>query len=318
MRKRFLLILLALMSITQPASGQSFMARVSEVYLRVKGGKKVFADEKKCHAFLDRSLKEEKPFKVPEKLSASIQEIITGEYRMEVAYIPASKGASQVVLYIHGGAYVNQITKSHWNMLGKVARGSGAAFYIPNYPLAPAHTWKEGYALMDALYRQLLKEYKADDIILMGDSAGGGFALAFAEYLDTASLPQPGKIIAFSPWLDLSMENPEIPDYEASDPMLSAYGLVEMGKRWADGLDLKDYRMSPIYGPLDHLDHIYLFVGTREIFYPDITAFYSSLKQAGKYTELYIGKGLNHVYPVYPIPEAEDAVQNVCRIISQR
>ena len=100
------------------------MARVSEIYLRVKGGKKIFADEKKCHAFLERSLKEEKPFKVPEKLSASIREIATEEYRMDVACIPAAEGVSQVVLYIHGGAYVNQITKSHWSMLRKIGRAS--------------------------------------------------------------------------------------------------------------------------------------------------------------------------------------------------
>ena len=302
---------------TMPASGQSFMARVSEVYLRVKGGKKLFADEKKCRAFLENSLKDEKPFKVPENLSASILEISTGDYRMEVAYVPAAEGVSKVVLYIHGGAYVNQITGSHWNMLRKLSRSSGAALYIPDYPLAPAHTWEEGYALMEVLYRQLLKEYASADIVLMGDSAGGGFALAFAAYLDAVMMPQPGKIIAFSPWLDLAMENPEISDYESSDPMLSAYGLVEMGKCWAGGLDLKDYRMSPIYGPRNHLDHVYLFVGTREIFYPDITAYYRLLKQAGKDVHLYIGKGLNHVYPVYPIPEAKEAVREVSRIISQ-
>jgi len=132
-----------------------------------------------------------------------------------------------------------------------------------------------------------------------------------------AGLPAPGKIVAFSPWLDVAMENPEIPDYEASDPMLSAYGLVEMGKCWAGGLDLSDYRLSPIYGSLGSLEGVYLFVGTREIFYPDVVRLHGMLEEAGKAATLYIGEGLNHVYPAYPIPEARKAIDEVIRIITQ-
>ena len=85
----------------------------------------------------------------------------------------------------------------------------------------------------------------------------------------------------------------------------------------AGGLDLRDYRLSPIFGPLDKIDRIYLFVGTREIFYPDVTEFYDRLESAGKDVELYVGFGLNHVFPAYPIPEADEAIGEICMIISE-
>ncbi len=113
----------------------------------------------------------------------------------------------------------------------------------------------------------------------------------------------------------LSMSNPEIEDYESADPMLSAYGLIEMGKCWAGDLELTDYRISPIYGDISVLQNVYLFVGTREIFYPDVTLFYSMLQEQGVSAELYIGEGMNHDYPLYPIPEADDAIEQICSII---
>ena len=126
---------------------------------------------------------------------------------------------------------------------------------------------------------------------------------------------QPDKMILLSPWLDVSMSNPEIEDYESADPMLSAYGLIEMGKCWAGDLELTDYRISPIYGDISALRNVYLFVGTREIFYPDVTLFYSMLQEQGVSAELYIGEGMNHDYPLYPIPEADDAIEQMCSII---
>ena len=92
-------------------------------------------------------------------------------------------------------------------------------------------------------------------------------------------------------------------------------GLVEMGKCWAGNLDLRDYRVSPIFGDISCLQNVCLFVGTREIFYPDVTDFYEMLQELGINTELVVGEGLNHVYPHYPIPEADDAFDQVCDFI---
>ena len=115
--------------------------------------------------------------------------------------------------------------------------------------------------------------------------------------------------------MDISMSNPEAAGYEASDPMLWAYDLIEMGKCWAGDLELTDYRVSPIFGDVSVLQNVYLFVGTREIFCPDVTEFYSMLQKQGVVSELYVGEGMNHVYPLYPIPEADEALEQICKII---
>jgi acetyl esterase/lipase len=94
----------------------------------------------------------------------------------------------------------------------------------------------------------------------MGDSAGGGFALALAQALLEKELPQPGNIILISPWLDITMTNPEIPAFEEKDPMLAVYGLAEIGKVYAGNTDPGHYMLSPINGPVVGLAPITLFM----------------------------------------------------------
>lgn len=145
--------------------------------------------------------------------------------------------------------------------------------------------------------------------------AGGGLAASYCEYLGEEGLAQPDAMILLSPWVDVSMSNPDIEDYESADPMLSAYGLTEMGRYWAGDLDLTDYRVSPLYGDVSVLQNVCLFVGAREIFYPDVTEFYTLLQDNGVASELYVGEGMNHDYPLYPIPEAVDAWERICELV---
>ena len=88
-----------------------------------------------------------------------------------------------------------------------------------------------------------------------------------------------------------------------------------MGKCWAGDLDLHDYRVSPMFGDISMLRNVYLFVGTREIFYPDVTAFYAMLQEQQITSELMIGEGMNHVYPLYPIPEAVESLERIYEIM---
>ena len=95
----------------------------------------------------------------------------------------------------------------------------------------------------------------------MGDSAGGGLALAFCEYLAVNDLPQPENLILMSPWIDISMSG----DYDEVefDPIGGVDALREMGKAWAGDLDLKDYRVSPMFGDVSKLQKTTIFVGTH-------------------------------------------------------
>ena len=151
----------------------------------------------------------------------------------------------------------------------------------------------------------------------MGDSAGGGLALGLSMYFAEKGLKTPDKLILLSPWIDLVMDNPEIENYIKDDPMLKPKELAVDASYWANGTDLHDYRLSPIYGDVDRLKDVYLFVGTHEIFYPDIVKFSHLLEEHHITHRLFIGDGLNHVYPAYPIPEAKEAIEQICKIIKE-
>ena len=97
-----------------------------------------------------------------------------------------------------------------------------------------------------------------------------------------------------------------------------SYGstLREMGETWAAGLDSKDYKVSPLFGEVKGLAKTTLFVGTHEIFYPDVVKFYNKLKDSGVDAELNVGEGMTHVYAIYPlVPESKEAFKHIVETI---
>ena len=183
--------------------------------------------------------------------------------------------------------------------------------YVPIYPLAPKHTYKETFDFLENFYHDILKLNKP--VTIMGDSAGGGLSASFCEYLPEINLPQPKHLILLSPWVDISMANKKYKKYENADPMLGVDALRYCGKFWADDLDLKDFKVSPLYGDVSILDDTAIFVGTRELLYPDIMEFYEKFDK--NKVKLIIGEGMNHVYPIYPIPEAKKALRQIIEIL---
>ena len=292
---------------------RSNMATAAELLFRIQGSKKTFSDPQTVADYIAKRAEAEDYVLDASTLKSDVSETKVNGSRV---YTLTSSDAPEVlVLYLHGGAYINDASVYHWKLCDRLAQELNAKVVFPIYPLTPKHTWEETYALITAVYQNTLETAEIP-IIIMGDSAGGGLSVAFCEYINALDLTQPDKLILFSPWLDVSMSNPDAANYEKADPMLSAYGLIEMGKCWAGDLDIQDYKVSPIFGDISTLHDVYLFVGTREIFYPDIMRFHEMLAKQGSITQLYIGEGMNHVYPLYPIPEAEDAMDTICGIIS--
>ncbi len=183
------------------------------------------------------------------------------------------KHNENTILFIHDGAYINEINYQHLIYCYMLSRKLNVHVLAPVYPLAPKHNADETYSLILELYKKL----NPDNLILMGDSAGGGFVHSFCQYLKTTKLPQPKKIITFSPWVDISMSNTP---YNSSDnPILGEIGLREIGKQWAGDLDNKNYKVSPLYGDNTGLSDTVIFAGTGEIIYKDIEEYSKNLKE---------------------------------------
>ena len=211
------------------------------------------------------------------------------------------------ILYIHGGAYINELNLQHQLYCYMLSKKLNAYVIAPAYPLTPKHTYNETYSLITDLYEKLIKD---NDIILMGDSAGGGFAIGFCQYLNTKGIKQPKNLITFSPWVDISMSG-DYKKYENTDPVLGKMGLKEIGQKWAGTLDTQNYKVSPYFGDTSNLPKTLIFTGTNEIFYPDIEKFYKKLKKEKVDVRLITEEDLFHVYPLYPIAEAKKALKEI-------
>ena len=278
---------------------KSLIARIEESILRFT--KLNFMDSKEN---VDDFLKNPSNNKPPGGIFKTI------EFEGMQVFTFGDKNSKNAILYIHGGAYVLEINYQHLLYCSLLSRKLDAYVIAPVYPLAPLHKADESYSLIIALYEKLIQR---DNLILMGDSAGGGFIHSFCQHLKTIDLPQPDKIITFSPWVDISMSNP--PYDSANDPILGEIGLREIGKSWAGQFDVHDYRVSPLFGDNENLPETLIFAGENEIFFKDIEKYVENLKNDGVSVELIVGSGMFHIYPLFPMPEAISAFKKIREII---
>lgn len=220
--------------------------------------------------------------------------------------------SQQIVIYLHGGAYVAEITSAHLDFCDKLSKEIGGEVYVPIYPLTPKHTYGETYDLLTDLYKKIA-ENTEKKITIMGDSAGGGLAIAFCQHLVSIGLRQPDNLVALSPWMDISMsgDKKQYDIYQKKDPILGVEGLKEIGKMWGGDTELENPKVSPIFGNNTDLPKTLLFVGTHELFNPDVVKYYKKLKADGIDANLIVGEKMNHVYPLFPIPEAKVAFEQI-------
>src|SRR5690606_14370180 len=108
--------------------------------------------------------------------------------------------------------------KQHWEFLSMLVHQTHCTITAPAYPLAPQFTCVDAYNMLTPLYKEITSNAGAVNTILMGDSAGGGLALALAQKIKADNIPTPGKIILLSPWLDITLNNPEIKKIDSTDP----------------------------------------------------------------------------------------------------
>ena len=220
-------------------------------------------------------------------------------------------GRDKAIVYLHGGSYCEQPLIQHWQFCDRMAREADVTSVFAVYKKAPDYTFEDAYEYLTELWKRLTAEIRPEKVTLMGDSSGGGLALGFAEYLNEMGMPQPGQIILFSPWLDISMET-EIPaSLDRRDPSLSSDALRHMGKNWAGNIDVHDYRVSPIYGNLSGLAPMTVYYGTHEIFILDARRFKKICEERGVDLEYIEGAKMNHCYPLFPIPEADKIQREV-------
>ena len=151
----------------------------------------------------------------------------------------------------------------------------------------------------------------------MGDSAGGGLAFGFAQQLKIEGRNQPDQLILFSPWLDVTMTNPDIKAIEKEDKILSVEGLREAARKYSGKTDLKEYRISPIYGCFTGLCSISVFTGTNDILNPDAQKCRQLMKDQPASFNWFEYPGMFHDWVIITrLKESRDVINKVTRLVN--
>lgn len=233
--------------------------------------------------------------------------------RRRVWTLSPKHGATEtLVLFLHGGAYFSNITRMHWRLVEKLIRCTKATFIVPDYPLAPEADCEDAYQFLDTVHAELIAANPARPIVFMGDSAGGGLALGIAQKLRDEVCRQPDEIILFSPWLDVTMSNPDLARYDRKDKILSIRELKSAGKAFVGKLETTDFRLSPIYGDPAGLGRISVFTGTHDILHADARKFRRMMADLGIEIRFYEFPGMFHDWMLIPeLRESRDVIGKV-------
>ncbi len=237
----------------------------------------------------------------------------------KVYEIEPKQGASQRhIFYLHGGGYAFNIVFVHWAMIKKLIKATGASATVPLYPLAPEHDWSQSYPIVLQAYERAADKYGAENITIMGDSAGGGYSLGLAQMLRNQGKPMPGKIILLSPWLDATASDPLQQKLEKHDVLLSVQGARTAGQLWAgEGNDPATFPVSPLFAAIDKLPPIALFAGSHDVLYADALRLKEKADAQDIDIALHVGEEMQHVWMLLPIREAKLAQAQIIDFITR-
>ena len=223
--------------------------------------------------------------------------------------------ASTIVLYLHGGGYLFGSPQTHRQVLLAMAKAFQAPVYGLDYRLAPEHPFPAAVEDAAKAYEWLLTRPPGAAIVLSGDSAGAGLAIATAVGVRDSGSKPPLGLVAFSPYSDLAVTGASVEANAKSCAMFTPRGVREAAAMYLAGAHAADPRASPLYADLSGLPPMLLFASRHEILRDDTLRLADRAAAAGVKVELVVRDRLPHVWPVFItlLPEARDAFATVTR-----
>lgn len=222
-----------------------------------------------------------------------------------------------VFLLLHGGGYNAGSPRTHRRMAANLSEVTHLPVLIPDYRLAPEHAFPA--AVKDALlaYGWLLSQGREPgDIVVGGDSAGGGLALSMLLALREAGAPMPRAGVLLAPWTDLTCSSASYERLADKDPIISQEGLAEAGRWYAGRRDPHDPMASPLFADasmLKGLPPLIIHAGGDEVMVDDSRLFAERVEEAGVETHYKMWPGLWHVFhhACPQVPEARQAMGEI-------
>lgn len=179
-------------------------------------------------------------------------------------------GKTKRILYLHGGGWVLETGPQQLGFAEYLADNSGAEVWFPEYPLSPEANAVDAHKMILELYKQMLQEVSAEEIAVMGDSAGGGLTVSAAMYFREVGLPQPNNLVLISPGIDLRIIRSEEEQAYLSlmranhIPTMNPEAMTTIMEWWRGPLDENHYFVNPIMGDLRGLAPMTVFIGSGE------------------------------------------------------
>ncbi|MDB5229128.1 MAG: alpha/beta hydrolase protein [Bacteroidota bacterium] len=227
-------------------------------------------------------------------------------------FTPDGYGKSKTILYLHGGGYVMGSFNTHRALIGRIARASGCKTLAVNYRKAPENPYPAAVHDVLKVYKQMLAD-GYENIFIMGDSAGGGLALALLQLIRKHKLAQAAGLVLLSPWTDLTLSGDSVHGKKDIDPMVSP-GLLEIfSKRYLGDADPKDPLISPYFADVKGFPPTLIQVGGNETLLDDATRMAQKLNKAGVKVKLDIFDNMMHVWHFFGgiMPEANKAIDEI-------
>lgn len=261
--------------------------------------------------------------KVPKEIKETC-DVKTEQYIERNIFIvkPKNKEKSEItILYFHGGSYVAEATKQHWEFIEKIVNDTGATVILPDYPLTPKYNYKDVFKMVVPLYKEIIDKIDTKQLILMGDSAGGGLGLALEEKIGEENLPMPAKTILISPWLDVRLTNPSINEVEKNDKELNKETLKLAGIAYAGEDGINSYLVNPIEGEISKLKNVTILTGTHDILNPDVKLLKEKAQTVGVQIDIKEYEQAGHIWIIEKNSTQElvqQGYQDIIKLIKEK
>ena len=241
----------------------------------------------------------------------SIETKVVGGFPLHV--VKSSSPSERVVVYLHGGGYVQPIAKQHWDLIAKIARETSSTVFVPRYGLASRHNIDDAIGFLELVRNEVAG--LGLPVVIAGDSAGGGLALTIAQQGSWQKITK--RLILIAPWVDSEWNYEDFERYENRDPWLLSQSLRYIAIVWSNRGDYKRVEVSPLRGEMRGLPPTSIYVGDYDLLYQDALALKMKLAASGIENTLHFQPGALHVYPLIPSPEGTAAVRKILDEINQ-
>ena len=222
----------------------------------------------------------------------------------------------KVILYFHGGGYVIGCAAVYRGMLSRLAIDTGGRACLPEYRLAPENPWPAALEDAQAMWTGLLdRGYRAEDIILGGDSAGGGLMLSLLSRICRSGDARPAAAFAMSPWTDLTLSGASYHDNARTEAVLPPHRTVSTRDAVISAERARE--ASPLFAEFPDCPPVFLQASRCEILRDDTLAMAEALRAQGAAVELDMWDDPPHVWPIFQgwLPEADEALARIAGFI---